>query len=168
MLARCGIEGAYVEDGRNAATLRYFMSDEDGSGCEDRVERRFALTDSPLTDSLVGRMDSHGGWVLSPSELVRFSQALDTPGLLLNEESLQQLQTPLDMSKGYAMGWCTNTHARWHNGSLAGTGSILVHTKKRGGMHWALVTNTGQAGGPVPRALDRLGWECLDAVEAAL
>ena len=87
--------GAYVEDGRNAATVRYFMSDEDGSGREDRVERRFALTNSPLTDSLVGRMDSHGGWVLSPSELVRFSQALDTPGLLLNEESLQQLQTPL-------------------------------------------------------------------------
>ena len=169
VLGRCGIEGdAYVEDGRAAATTRYFVhaaAPEDPAK-ERQRPRRVDLRSSAVAeaDALVGRMDSHGGWVLSPSALVLFSQALDSPGVLLNEASLKLLTTPLAESAGYAMGWSTNTHARWHSGNLEGTAAILVRTSQQGGMHWALVSNTGSVCHTSKAELDPFGWECLEAV----
>ena len=71
-----------------------------------------------LTAAVVGRMDSHGGWVLNAEDLVRFSRAVDTGALsqtlcqtLLCKQVRDLMCTPLAESSGYIMGWRTNAHA---------------------------------------------------------
>ena len=170
ILGRCGIDaGAYVEDGRDLSrNLGYFIHATPGGG------RCVTLQDSPLAASLISRMDSHGGWVMNPSELVRFSQALDRPGVLLSQESLKLLTQPTAASEGYAMGWFTSpgrlntvttsssvapSPSRTHSGGMAGTRSAL---SRDDGIHCALISNTG--GCP---QLHVFGWECVGAVVKA-
>jgi CubicO group peptidase (beta-lactamase class C family) len=107
----------------------------------------------------ITRMDAHGGWIATASDLVRFASQLPK---VLNGESIRAMTTP-GVNPSYARGWLVNKVPNWwHNGSLPGTTSILVHTAR--GFCWAGLLNgrtkTSGAG------LDELMWQLARRVKA--
>lgn len=107
----------------------------------------------------VRRMDAHGGWVGSPSDLVKFGLRVDgfpNPPDVLEEDTVKAMTYRGGVNQGYACGWNINEHGNyWHTGSLPGLTSILVRT--RGGDVWAACANTRREG--IGLALDKLMWK---------
>jgi len=122
----------------------------------------------------VTRMDSHGGWLASAADLVRFAVNIggveQKPGLL-RQDSITTMTTPSTAAPAsdevkYARGWSVRNNGRgnwWHNGSLPGTTSILVRTAK--GFCWAALTNTRRAEGDIGLALDQMVWDMTRQVK---
>ena len=121
----------------------------------------------------VRRMDSHGGWLASSSDLVRFAVNIggikSQPGLL-RPDSITTMVTPgpanprADEVK-YARGWNVRNNGRgnwWHAGSLPGTTSILVRTAR--GFCWSALTNTRGQEEEIGPAMDRMVWEMAGQV----
>ncbi len=107
----------------------------------------------------VARMDSHGGWIATAGDLVRFVSQLPK---LLKAESIRTMTTH-GVSESYARGWNVNKVPNWwHGGSLPGTSTIMVHTAK--GLCWAGLLN-GRVEG-VGRALDKVMWQMGGVVAA--
>ena len=107
----------------------------------------------------VARMDSHGGWIATAGDLVRFASQLP---LLLKKESIRTMTTP-GLNQGYARGWNVNKVPNWwHTGSLPGTTTIMVRTAK--GMCWAGLLNGRSEG--LGTALDKLMWQMGGAVKS--
>jgi len=124
----------------------------------------------------VTRMDSHGGWIATPGDLVRFlngiTGAADSPGLL-NRGSIRTMTTPAPASSQssevrYARGWNVRDNGMgnwWHNGSLYGTTSIMVRTST--GMCWAALINTRtEPSDEISSALDQMVWNMVGQVPA--
>jgi len=113
----------------------------------------------------VTRMDSHGGWLASPRELVLFLNHLfeSTPNLV-KPESIKAMTTPSSATLTYARGWAVNEVPNWwHNGSLPGSATIMVRTHS--GFCWAALANTRTTAGPdIGRALDNLVWDMVRKV----
>ena len=112
----------------------------------------------------VKRMDSHGGWIATPSDLVRFAMHVDgfktTPNIL-GQNTIKMMTTAITANAHYACGWCVNGIPNWwHTGSLPGTLSILVRTAS--GLCWAAFTNTRVEGFD----LDKMMWQMVKAVPA--
>jgi CubicO group peptidase (beta-lactamase class C family) len=100
----------------------------------------------------VARMDSHGGWIATAGDLVRFASQLPK---LLNEESIRTMTTA-GVGGSYARGWSVNKVPNWwHGGSLPGTSTIMVHTAK--GLCWAGLLNGRKES--LGGALDKLMWQ---------
>lgn len=100
----------------------------------------------------VARMDSHGGWISTAADLVRFASQLP---LLLKPESIRAMTTH-GVDESYARGWNVNKAPNWwHNGSLPGTTTIIVHTAQ--GLCWAGLLNGRKDG--LGLALDKLMWQ---------
>lgn len=122
----------------------------------------------------VTRMDSHGGWVATPSDLVLFLDHLggfpNNPGLL-KPETLKIMTTPApaypqSSPAKYARGWMVRNDGKgnwWHSGSLPGTTTIMVRTAT--GMCWAGLTNTRtEPHATMDAALDEMLWAMARAV----
>jgi CubicO group peptidase (beta-lactamase class C family) len=112
----------------------------------------------------VTRMDSHGGWIATPSDLVQFAMHVDgfttTPNIL-GAGTLKTMTTPSAANPQYACGWCVNKIPNWwHSGSLPGTLTIMVRTAS--GLCWAAFTNTRAEG----FNLDEMVWKMVEAVPA--
>lgn len=113
----------------------------------------------------VKRMDSHGGWIATPIDLVRFLVRVDkfSPKAdILKEPTLTTMYTAPAVSTGYAKGWSVNKWDNyWHGGSLPGEQSIMVRTNS--GYCWALIVNTrsNNIGG----AMDKLMWDINGAIK---
>lgn len=125
----------------------------------------YSSTSSPYQFD-IPRMDSHGGWLGTPTDLVRFANRVDgfgnLPGLL-TEKTIQVMSTPGRVSPHYAKGWFVNAEPNWwHGGVLPGTASILVRTSDN--FSWAAFANTHTPG--IDIALDRMMWEIKNAVPA--
>ncbi len=124
----------------------------------------------------VTRMDSHGGWIATPSDLARFlTHVGGGPGVpsILKPETIQIMTTPSPAyptsSPGrYARGWMVRDNGKgnwWHNGSLPGTTSIMVRTST--GMCWGALTNTRtQPVDQINTAIDQLVWNMVGKVNA--
>jgi len=140
---------------------RYYTAKHGGEG--DWTLR--PAMDSKADFDLVARMDAHGGWLLSASDLVKFSQAIED-GTLLNKASRAALVTPA--KGGYAMGCIVSGHARFHGGSLVGEASILVRTSQHGGMSWALIMNSHNEADFPFQKLDPFARECVGDVLAMM
>lgn len=113
----------------------------------------------------VRRMDAHGGWIASASDLVRFATHVDgfSPAAILKPETIRNLTTPSSINAGYAKGWAVNRAGNWwHVGSLAGSTSILVRTSTR--LCWGALVNAGAAGHSMSGELDQLMWTLVRAV----
>jgi CubicO group peptidase (beta-lactamase class C family) len=111
----------------------------------------------------VRRMDSHGGWLGTPSDVVKFAIRVDgfgyTPNIL-SKETIALMTTGSVANPGYASGWMVNSaHNWWHAGNLPGAVSFLVRTKK--GLCWAAFANTRCNGGV---DLDDFMWGMAKAV----
>ncbi|MBV8167349.1 MAG: beta-lactamase family protein [Alphaproteobacteria bacterium] len=113
----------------------------------------------------VTRMDSHGGWMGSAEDLVRFGiriAKLPVAGGLLRPETVTTMTTGSTVHPAYARGWRVNAAGNWwHTGSLPGTRTILVRT--RSGFTWAALCN-GRGGNDTASALDRLAWTMVRTV----
>jgi CubicO group peptidase (beta-lactamase class C family) len=112
----------------------------------------------------VTRMDSHGGWIATPKDLVQFAMHVDgfktTPNILA-AHTLKTMTTATAANPRYACGWSVNNIPNWwHDGSLPGTLSILVRTAS--GLCWAAFTNTRVEG----LVLDKMMWQIVEAVPA--
>jgi len=104
-------------------------------------------------------LDSHGGWIASAIDLVRFASAFDDPAHspLLRAESIAEMFARPEGLAGYdaegkpkatyyALGWSVRPEGQsgcpfqWHTGSLPGTSTILV--RRYDGLNWAFLINT--------------------------
>ncbi|MEI8291116.1 MAG: serine hydrolase domain-containing protein [Verrucomicrobiota bacterium] len=95
----------------------------------------------------VARMDSHGGWIGTPSDLVRFMMHLGfkTQPSILGEQPIKSMTTTSAANPNYACGWVVTKAASWcHGGSLPGSQTFMVRTT--GGLCWAAFTNTRGSG----------------------
>ncbi|MEU8472780.1 serine hydrolase [Streptomyces sp. NPDC029006] len=116
----------------------------------------------------IHRMDAHGGWLATPTDLLRFAVRVDgfpLPTDLLPAERITYITTPsgLPGSGGYAKGWFVGSDGTWwHDGFLEGTASILVRTAD--GYCWAAVANSGRRGSTT-KGLDDLMWRIHDRVD---
>jgi len=128
-------------------------------------------------------LDSHGGWIASAIDLVRFASAFDDPAHspLLKVESIAQMFARPEGLAGhdaegkptptyYALGWSVRPEGhpfsptQWHTGSLPGTSTILV--RRHDGLNWAVLINTrNSAPEKAPaRLLDPLLHKAADAI----
>ncbi len=156
----------YEQHVRTAVLARCGVSNMRISG-NSRAERALgevvyygAAKEDPY-DMQVRRMDSHGGWLATAPDLVRFATHLD----LLRQESIAVMTTGTAANAGYACGWAVNKVPNWwHNGSLPGTTSIMVRTAS--GFCWAALLNTREGHGNTGGALDGMMWEMVRKVKA--
>ena len=116
----------------------------------------------------VRRMDSHGGWIATASDLVQLAMHVDgfsyTPSILA-DSTIQTMTAPCTISPipQYAKGWFVNDVPNWwHSGSLPGTTSIMVRTAS--GLCWAALANARTP--DTLAGLDRLMWDLAGAVPA--
>ncbi len=144
ILSPCGIKLMHLgakQPGRNE--VQYY--DENGKVVTYPMEIR--------------RMDAHGGWVGSPTELVEFGLRVDgfpEPVDILKDDTVKAMTYRGGVNPGYACGWNVNEAGHyWHTGSLPGLTSLLVRTKS--GEVWAACANTRRDG--MGLALDELMWK---------
>jgi CubicO group peptidase (beta-lactamase class C family) len=154
ILAPCGIAGLRIS----------------GNTMAERAPREVVYYDQNGQDPYgmnVRRMDSHGGWVATPTDLVRFLVRVDgfpTKPDILKPETITNMTTPSAASSGYAKGWSVNKyHNWWHSGSLPGTTTIMVRTS--GQFCWAALTNTRNTGSSIGIDLDTLIWNMTSKIK---
>jgi len=122
-------------------------------------------SDSPYTMN-VARMDSHGGWIATPIDLVRFAVHVDgfaTKPDILSPASIKSMSTVATAKDdpGYACGWLVNSAGNWwHTGSLPGTSSITVRTSS--GFVWSAIVNSRKN----DPNLDQMMWDIVNGVKS--
>lgn len=112
----------------------------------------------------VARMDSHGGWVASASDVVKFLVTVDGQGAspMLRPETVALMTTP-KTNPGYAKGWSINGRNWFHTGSLPGTSAVMVRTP--GGLCWTALANGRNSKTDSVGALDRMMWDVVKAAK---
>lgn len=146
VLGRCGVTDMTIagntRDQRQIGEVAYYC----------KVESPYGMN--------VRRMDSHGGWIATPTDLVQFLMHVDgyaRPADILRPRSIEIMTTAPSYSPDYAKGFCINKSGNWwHNGSLPGTSTIAVRT--RGGFCWAAFTNVSRPNTNMDGELDELNW----------
>ncbi|MEP6757377.1 MAG: serine hydrolase domain-containing protein, partial [Chthonomonadales bacterium] len=118
----------------------------------------------------VSRMDSHGGWIATASDLVSFALGVDgfpTPPDILSSQSIKTISKGSTVYPKYGCGWSISpTGNCWHMGSLPGTCTILVRTSR--GISWAGLTNTRTVDQkPMTDDLDLLMWKMMRPITEA-
>lgn len=115
----------------------------------------------------VRRMDAHGGWVGTPTDLVRLINRVDgfpTPPDLLQPSWIETMATASAANSGYAKGWSVNKHGNWwHNGSFNGGSSIVARIQD--GHCWAMTMNTRSKQSGYNSAIDKLPWNIRRTVK---
>lgn len=122
----------------------------------------------------VSRMDAHGGWIATPTDLLRFLVRVNgfpSKADILSPTSIPTMFTPTTAVTpdgdpvGYAKGWVTNTLGNhWHDGDLPGTAGILVSTSGQFG--WAVLVNSRDDSrlNAFRADLDNLMWTIVRAI----
>jgi CubicO group peptidase (beta-lactamase class C family) len=128
--------------------------------------RYYGQGESPY-EMNVARMDSHGGWIARPADLVTFVTHVDGfngPGSLLDHDMIGEMTTTPDISTGYCKGWQINKYGNWwHTGSLPGTATIAVRTHSH--FAWAAFANSRAQKGDMDGDLDQLLWNMVGKVK---
>jgi CubicO group peptidase (beta-lactamase class C family) len=110
----------------------------------------------------VRRMDSHGGWIATATDLLRFMVRMDAnanPADIVSSASLTTMTTGTTANADYGQGWSLYVpENNWfHTGRLGGTESVLVHHST--GISYAVIAN-GNGLDP-----DKLGRDMAYAVD---
>jgi len=156
MLERCGITDMSIAGNtlaeRHAKEVKYY---------DQQDEREPYAMD-------VARMDSHGGWIARPRDLVNFLMRVSgfaAPPSILEPQSIRAMTTASAANPNYAKGWSVNSLDNWwHNGSLPGTSTIAVRTHS--GFCWAAFGNSRSLNTPLDRDLDNLIWDMVRQVKS--
>jgi len=108
-----------------------------------------------------------GGWVASPTELLRFLASIDgddTQPDILSLKSIQLMTA--DLYNTLPIGWMnTNAQGDWfRSGTLAGTSAMMKH--QRDGFSWVFLTNTSSwTGSKFPRKIEMMVTRALGKVK---
>ena len=169
-ITKMEIGGSFLED-RQPNEVRYYDPGMAGSVFQnERGQQRAAAYGAYKLEVL----DSHGGWIASATDLVRFASAFDEPekSPLLKAESVKAMFAPPPIKYGetyYALGWTVRPLGDkkfnvWHTGSLPGTSTILI--RRHDGLNIAVLFNsrvsptaqhlTRELEGPLHAALDEV------------
>lgn len=109
---------------------------------------------------LVPRSDALGGWIATPTDLLRVLLRADVfPHQPTSSCTNMAAMTTRSLNRPtYARGWAVNSaRTRWHDGVCDGTQSILVRTA---GQHeWTAVCNAGRPGTALASEIDALKWK---------
>ena len=115
----------------------------------------------------VDRMDAHGGWMGTPSDVLRFLTRVDgfsAPADLLQPATVAAMLTASAVNPGsptmpgYARGWAVNSAGTaWHDGTLSGSQAIMVRVADQ--REWCAVCNTGRPNTQLGLELDNLMWQ---------
>jgi N-acyl-D-amino-acid deacylase len=126
-------------------------------------------------------MDSHGAWIGSAFDLMRFVSAVDgshhRPILKPASQTLMTSRPAPPVAEGkptfYGLGWNVRPVGDdanwWHSGSLPGTSTLLVRTSR--GLAWAALFNSrpeskpGSGRGNFSNELDSLLWKAAEEVK---
>ncbi|MFK7769267.1 MAG: serine hydrolase domain-containing protein [Mariniblastus sp.] len=140
-------------------------------GLRAKDEVKYYLRKQNFTSSVVGgtkrvkaqygswnqeALDSHGGWISSASDLVRFASAFDNPNRspLMSKSAIDSVFAAptyfkrTNQQRYYGFGWSIfkrdpankpNIFNAYHTGSLPGTSTILV--RRSDGFIWAVLFN---------------------------
>lgn len=139
------------KNGNAEGEVRYYGKDSDPYG--------------PAMD--VARMDAHGGWIATPTDLVRLAvhvDGFDDPADLLPKSSLSVMTTPSSANDHYAKGWNVNQADNWwHLGGFPGGSAILVRIHE--GDCWALLVNADRHEPTYYSDLDALGWNLRNSIQ---
>jgi CubicO group peptidase (beta-lactamase class C family) len=131
VLSRCGISDMMI----GGSTLAQRKANE--------VKYYGALPGTdPYHYNLV-HQDSSGGWIGSPTDLVRFAMNVveaESPSNILGPDTIKKMISPSSVNPRYAKGWYVGNNNLWHGGSLTGSNTQMVRAKS--GFCWAGVTNT--------------------------
>jgi CubicO group peptidase (beta-lactamase class C family) len=149
VLAQYGIKGmdlgrTLLKD-RLPGEVRYYDQSENRQSENRMFKSIFAGSNEPAPFLNGGSwsheaLDSHGGWVASSADLLRFSRAVFGPGenRLLTDASVQVMSSKADLSADNATFYAAlglrsypkyAPNALWHDGRLPGTRALLIHTK---------------------------------------
>jgi len=120
----------------------------------------------------VTRMDSHGGWIASPADVVQFAMHVGgfaNPASIIKPETIALMTVPSIANPRYAKGWAVNpVNGSWsHTGSLPGTKTNMVRVKS--GFCWAAFANSRDtiiSKSFMHRDLDQLLWSMVRRVKA--
>ena len=108
-------------------------------------------------------MDSFGGWITSPINLLKFTVQVDgfssVPDFL-QPGTITEMTTPSALNSYYALGWSVTANSWWHNGGMPGTQTIFVRTNDE--YTWAFFCNNRQPNSDV----DSLMWIVKNGVNA--
>ncbi|MCA9212512.1 MAG: serine hydrolase, partial [Planctomycetales bacterium] len=146
--------GATRLDGRKENEVRYY---DPRLGSSVFAEDLGSSVPQPYGAWHLEAMDSHGAWLASASDLVRFASNLDSPeDSILSAESISEMtkrpeglaghtEDGTPKSNYYGLGWSVtrddNGRLRLsHSGSLPGTNTILI--RRPDGRNVALLFNT--------------------------
>lgn len=92
-------------------------------------------------DLQMTRMDSHGGWIASSVDLMKFMVRVDGQSSkkdILKSSTIKTMTTKSSVSN-YAKGWSVSGGNWSHGGSMAGTGTVLK--KMDNGVSYVILTN---------------------------
>ncbi len=142
------IEAYEIQLGKNlledAAENEVYYYDYDGALLASSVYGTGMQVERPYGGFDVETMDSHGGWISTATDLIRFVLAVDgfnTRPDIISPATINIMRTPSEANQNYALGWVVNYLGNWwHNGSLPGTTSLLVRTTT-GRMCWTVLIN---------------------------
>lgn len=157
VLDPCGITGMEIA-GNTLAERRPGEVVYDGSNTPANLGTPYGIP--------VARMDAHGGWIGTATDLLRFATRVDgvatvpdiLAGATVTTMATPSAANPVDGNPGYAMGWWINAaNTWWHDGRLAGTQAFLVRAND--GLCWAALAN----GNGID--LEDLVWGMIDQVD---
>jgi CubicO group peptidase (beta-lactamase class C family) len=166
---------AYVETdilGPSSISTMKIGRNKESDSAQDEVVYYGQFDEDPYKLNIT-RMDSHGGWIASSTELVQFlNHVAGAPGIpaLLKPDTIKMMTTPAPAypqgDARYARGWMVRNKGAgnwWHNGSLPGTTSLMVRTPT--GFCWAALCNTSiEPADEINSALDQMMWNIVRTV----
>ena len=165
VLSKCGIET--MEIGLSNATLPHEVSYH--AGAQERfspsvfTQKRVKM---PYGGFYLEGMDSHGGWIASSVDLMKFLVRVN--GLphredILRPSTLRTMTEPSPVNRNYALGWAVNGADNcWHLGSLPGASSVLARIND--GRGWCVLLNKRSLDPSFLTELDQLMWQALEGV----
>jgi CubicO group peptidase (beta-lactamase class C family) len=137
-----------------------------GNTARERAPGEVAYYYGKAYEMNVARMDSHGGWIATPSDLLRF--AIHDVGFppqpqLLSADTVRDMTTGTTANPRYAKGWRVNAASTYfHLGRLPGSGALLVRNAK--GTMWAALINGTINHDTTGRDITNYMWSMVKAV----
>jgi CubicO group peptidase (beta-lactamase class C family) len=142
-----------------------------GNTVAERRPREVMYTPAGAYSLNVRRFDSHGGWVASPIDLMRFLVRVDgSPSKpdIITAASRTAMVTPANVNDvngnnpNYGFGWAANPQS--HNGAMAGTTAVLA--LRPNGFGYAAVANMRPGGDQFAAQLAKMVQDIIAGVSA--
>ncbi|MEM1119737.1 MAG: serine hydrolase [Bacteroidota bacterium] len=141
-------------------------------GAKDKKDRAYREVNYYSSGNPYGlqmkRMDSHGGWIASPVDLMRFAVRVDgkaTKKDILKKSTVQTIQTS-SYGGRYGKGWDLNGALMQHGGRMSGTRARLKLMDN--GIYYAYAVNKYSNGDEDKEQGNNLNGDMSKAIEAAI